>query len=128
MIAVAALDTGEQGLLRTIQGRDMTTDRASLAGEAWMDRDHFAATPRLLILQHATEHTPTLIENSLVQPRLLRHTFSRLFQSASRRLRHIPYLQIFDTNDRVVFADRGRVLVQEIMPTVGNARMQRRDT
>src|SRR2546425_576496 len=120
MIAVATLFTGEQGLLGTIFSTDMPADRARLRGVARINGDHLTTTPALFVFQHAPEHPPTLIENRLVQSRLRRNVLPWLLDGALCRCRHVLDLQVFDDDDRVVFADRCRVLMQEIMPTVGN--------
>jgi hypothetical protein len=44
----------------------------------------------------------------------------RLFDSAFGRPGDIPHLQIFDTDERVVLADRGARFVQEVFSGIGN--------
>jgi hypothetical protein len=61
-----------------------------------------------------------LIKHGAVQPRLLTDPFAVLFTVAFGRPGHIPDLQIFNTDERVVLADRCSGLVQEVFAGVGD--------
>jgi hypothetical protein len=53
----------------------------------------------------------------------LRYFLAVLFTNAFGRLGHIPYLQILNTDERVVLADRRCGFVQEILSGVSDAGM-----
>jgi hypothetical protein len=99
----------------------MTAARAGAAGVVRRYDDETAAIPGELVLQLPPELVPALIEDRLVQAGLGPNVFPRRIYCACRRLGHIPHLQVLDTHYRVVFADRGRGLVQEIAAGVGDA-------
>ncbi len=56
------------------------------------------------------------------------HASARAFKIARRRARHVVYLKVLDTHDRVVFADHGRGLVQIIPASVGDADVDTNDS
>src|SRR5688572_19526342 len=120
MVTVSTLFTGEQGLLYAIVGRDMTTFRARLRGVPGVDRDDLPAPPKLLVLQHAAEGPPALIENRLVQPGFGSNILAWLVYRPPCRPGHIAYPQVFQNDHRVVFADVGRKFVQKVVALVGN--------
>ena len=83
---------------------------------------------RLFVFQHTAKRAPALIQNRLVQPRLLVGTWCPgLFAVPRGRPRHMLHLQIFEDDDRVVFADLRRELVQEIVAAIGNAGIESGD-
>jgi len=63
---------------------------------------------------------PFLVEDGLVQTRLGPNVLARFLGVARRRPGHVPHLQVLDTRHRVVFADRDRGLVQEVLPGVAD--------
>lgn len=127
VVGIATRDAKEQGLLRTVLSADVVTLRTFLAGVAWGDRNHLAPAPLLFVRQHMPKRAPALIEYRLVQTRFGGNIAPWLFHRPSGRLRHIPDLQVLDTNDRVVFAGVGRKLVQEIVAAIGNADIELRN-
>ena len=74
------------------------------------------------------EFAPALIENGTVQTGLLANFLSGVFQRSLGRPGHIPYLQIFDTHESVVLADRGARFVQEVFSGVGDTGMNLLDS
>ena len=99
----------------------MAASWARLACMVRRNGQQHAAVPRHLIRQLPSELAPALVENGTVQARFLRHFFAVLFTIAFGRPGHVPYLQILNTNERVVLADRCCSLVQEIFPGVSDA-------
>src|SRR5690625_4528330 len=98
----------------------MAAARTGTARVLWRHCYQPAALPRQLVIQLAAELEPALIENGLVQAGLGFHVFSRYGNGARSGLRHIPNLQILDTHHRVVLADRGRGVVQEVAAGVAD--------
>ena len=72
----------------------------------------------------ASGRQAALIEDRLVQAGFCPHVPARLFGIACRRLRHRPYFQVFETDNRVVLADCVRRLVQEVFADVADAGMK----
>ena len=79
------------------------------------------AIPRHLVVQLPPELAPALIENGTVQTGLLLHPLAVLFVATPGRPGHIPYLQILNTYERVVLADRRGGFVQEVFPGIRDA-------
>ena len=84
----------------------MATAWTSPTGVMWRNGQQHAAVPQHFIFQLAPELPPPLIENRPVQTGLLHHLFVVLFTISLGRPGHILYLQILNTNERVVLADR----------------------
>jgi hypothetical protein len=95
--------------------------RTGAAGVLRRYDDEMAAVPGELVRQLAAELVPALIEDGFVQAGLGPNVFPRRIYCACRRLGHIPHSQVLDADDRVVFADRGRGLVQKVAADVGDA-------
>lgn len=77
--------------------------------------------PLHLIRELPPELAPSLIEDRTVKTGLLLNHPAVLFNIALGRLGHVPYLQILNTDERVVLADRCCGLVQEIFSGVSDA-------
>ncbi len=90
--------------------------------------DEMSAVPRQLVVQLAAELEPALIEDGLVQAGFGPNVFPQRICRACRRPGHVPYLQVLDTHHRVVLADRGRGLVQEVAAGVADAGMDTLDS
>ncbi len=105
----------------------MVAARASLAGVVRRYSDEVSAVPRQLVVQLAAEFEPALIEDGFVQAGFGPNVSSRCSCRACRRSRHVSYLQVLDTHHRVVLADRGGALVQEIAADVTNTRVKTLD-
>src|SRR6202041_1110657 len=91
-------------------------------GPAGIDRRHrdqAAAVPGTLVFQLTPQFCPALVEDRSIQAGLGPHLASRTLPAASRRARQLAYPKILDTHHRVVFADRGRGLVQIIPTCIG---------
>ena len=99
----------------------MTAGRTRPAGVVCGNRQHIAAEPNLLVFQLPPELEPSLIEDGLVQARFGFDVTPWRIAAACCGFGHIPYLQVLDTHHRVVFADCGRGLVQEIAASIGDA-------
>jgi hypothetical protein len=82
-----------------------------LAGVVRRNRNEHPATPVELVVQLSP---PSLIEDGLVPPRLLRYVPPRFLDIAFNRLGHIANMQILDCHHSVVLADGCRGLVQEV--------------
>jgi len=67
------------------------------------------------------------VEDRAVQTRLGSDILPRLILGALARCRHVLDLQVFDTDNRVVFADVRRDLMYEILSDVGNLAVQLAD-
>jgi len=115
-------------LLGTIGLRHMPACRAGLRGVAWVDYDDLATTPHLLVLQHASERAPALIQDGFIQSGLVCDMAPWLLHRAFGRPRQIPYLQILQDDDRVVFAGLGTEFMQGVVAAIGNADIELGDT
>jgi hypothetical protein len=126
MMAVSTLNASKQGLLLAIVRRNVSTFgiRTSLRTIAGIRPPHDAPTPGLFVFQHPAKSVPALIENRLVEASFRTYLATRIFDRASCRLGHITNSQVLEIDRRVVFADVGRKLVEEILPTVGDSDMQ----
>jgi len=105
----------------------MPAARTGPAGVLWGHRDQVPTVPRRLVVQLPAELEPTLIENGFVQAGLGPNVGARRFHRPGRRRRHVANLQVLDAHHRVVFADRGRGLVQVVAPGVADAGMDALD-
>ena len=101
----------------------MTAARASSTGAVWRYGQQHAAVPRHLVFELSPELAPALIEDGTVQAGFLFHSLAVLFAAAFGRLGQVPYLQILNTDERVVLADRRCGFVQEVFSGVGDTRM-----
>jgi len=101
----------------------MAAGRTCPAGIASGNRQHVAAQPNLFVFQLPPELEPPLIEDGFIQARFGFHVTPWRIAAACCGLGHVPYLQILDTHNRVVFADCGRGLVQEVAASIGDARV-----
>ncbi len=90
--------------------------------------DQPASVPRQFVFQLTSELSPALIEDGSIQAGFGAHVRARTFKIARRRARHVVYLKVLDTHDRVVFADHGRGLVQIIPASVGDADVDTNDS
>ena len=102
----------------------MAAARTCPARVLWWQCHQPAALPCKLVVQLAAELEQTLVEDGLVQARLGPNVLVRLVGAACRRPGHVPYLQVLDTHHRVVLADRGRGLMQEVAPGVADLLVQ----
>lgn len=105
----------------------MATSRAGSAGVLRRHGHQPATRPRQLVVQLAAELVPALIEDGFVQARLGPNISSRCIYRTCRRLGQVPYLQVLNTHHRVVLADRGRGLVQEVAAGIADAGMDALD-
>src|SRR5690606_23889540 len=117
----------EAGLRLAVVRRHMPAGRARPARVLRRHGDEVAASPRQLVIQLAAELEPALVEDGFVQAGLGLNVSSRRIYCACRRPGHVPYLQILDTHHRVVLADRGRGLVQEVAAGVADPEMNALD-
>ena len=81
-------------------------------------RQQYAAVPLDFVVELPPELTPALVKDRTVQAGLLRDLLAVLLAIALGGLRHVFYLQILNTYERVVLADRGTGLMQEIFSGV----------
>ena len=112
--------TEKSGLGLTILRRDVIASRASLAGVLRRNRNDPATGPLLLVLELPAELVPALVEDRFVQSRLCSNISTGSLFSARSRSRHVLCLQVLDDNDRVVFADLRRELVQEVAASISD--------
>ncbi|MCY1340465.1 hypothetical protein D9M69_263790 [compost metagenome] len=117
----SALDAAESCLRRAVLRRHLTAARTRPARVLRLHSDKPAPVPRQLIFQLPAELVPALVENGLVQAGLGPNIRAWAFACSRRRPGHVPYLQVLDTDHRVVFADHGRGLVQVIAAGVADA-------
>ena len=85
--------------------------RAGAAGVLRWHGIQPTAPPLGLVLQLTAQFERAPVQDRAVEPRLLGHLLPRLVLPAFAGLGHIPYLQVLDKHDRVVFADVVRGLV-----------------
>src|SRR5574344_1881012 len=118
---MATIDAQELGLCLPILFGNVAATGASLASVVRRHCNKQPASPSYFVFQLAAKLAPPLIEDGAIQPRLLLDPFAVLFTIALGRLGHIPDLQILNTNERVVLADRCGGLVQKVFAGVGYA-------
>lgn len=123
VILVAPLHTRKPGLCLAIVCRHMPAGRTGLTRMVRRDRDEMPTGPRQFVVQLPTEFAPSLVEDRRIQTGLGPHVPARCFDRACRGRGHIPHLQVLETHDRVVFADRGRSLVQKIPASIADTGM-----
>ena len=95
----------------------------------WWNRDQQAARQHHLLFHLPAKLFPPLVEegleagleDGLVESGFLLDVPAGLFDSAGGGSGHIAHLEILHDNHRVVFADGGRSLMQEVQTNVGNA-------
>ena len=92
----------------------MAATRASAAGVVRWYSQQYAAVPLDLVVELSPEFTPALVKDRTVQAGLLRDLFTVLLAITPRGPRHVLDLQILNTYERVVLAERGTGLMQEI--------------
>jgi len=114
-------------LLDTTFGIYVAALGAPLRGVSRVDSDHLPTTPRLLRDEQPAEHAPALVQDRLVQARFGFDVAPWLVLGAFGRAGHLRNLQVFDHDDRVVFADLGRLLMQKILAAIGNSDVERGD-
>ena len=107
---------------------DMAADRAFSAGIGRWHRHQPSAFPGGFVVQLAAKLAPALIQDCFVQARLGRHIFTWIVQRAAGRTTHITDPQVFNAQQRVVFADAVRSFVQEVVPSAGNLVLDLLDT
>jgi len=122
-----AFHTREPGLRLPVLCRHMAAAWAGAARILWRYGDQIPATPCQFVIQLTAEFEPALIEDGFVQARLGPNVSSRRICRTCRRPGHVPYLQVLDTHHRVVLADRGRGLVQEVAAGIADAGMDALD-
>lgn len=115
---MATIDAQELGLCLPILFGNVAATGASLASVVRRHCNKQPASPSHFVFQLAAKLAPPLIEDGAIQPRLLLDPFAVLFTIALGRLGHIPDLQILNTNERVVLADRCGGLVQKVFAGV----------
>lgn len=118
---VTTIHTRKPGLRLPVLFGNMPAGRAGLAGVVRWHGNEYPAVPVEFVFQLAAELEPALIENGLIQPRLGGYFFPRFFGIAFARLAHVAYLQVLNRDHRVVLADGGCALVQEVTPCVADA-------
>ena len=121
---VTARHADEAFLARPVRCVDMAAARATLAGVLRRHRHYCPAKPALLVFQLAPECRPALIENRPVQAGLGLDVLPRLRLAAFGRSAHVGDFQILDTDQRVVFADGCRGLVEKVTPHIGDGAVQ----
>jgi len=121
VIFVATIDTQEFRLSLPIVFRYMAAARASLTGVVRQHGQQHAAVPCDLVVELPPELAPALVENGAIQPGLLAHPLSVLLTVALGRPGHVAYLQILNTDERVVLADRCCGLMQEVFAGISDA-------
>jgi hypothetical protein len=121
VVFVTTADALEKRLGWPILGCNPIALRTRPARVVRRHHDQHCTIPVHLVLQLPAELGPALVENGFIQTRLGSNILTRLLRVASGRPGHIAHLQILDTHHRVVFADEGRGLVQEIAPAVADA-------
>ena len=84
------------------------------------DRQQDAAVPSHFVLQLPPELAPALIQDGAIESSLLLDPFAVLFATAFGRPGHIANLQILNTDERVVLADRCSGLVQKVFAGIGD--------
>src|ERR1700730_17628973 len=100
----------------------LTGAPASRTVPAGMDRRHGdqpAAVPGQLVFQLTPQFSPALVEDRSIQAGLGPHLAARTLPAASSRARPGASPKILDTQSGVVFAVRGRGLVQIILTCPG---------
>lgn len=100
----------------------MLATRAGAADVLWRHGDEQPAAPRRFVFQLTAQLQRARIQDRAIERRL------RWRALPFSRCAHILYLQVFDADDRVVFADAVRSLIDEIFSDVGNLAVQLRDT
>ena len=120
MFMKTATYTSKLSLALPVAGGDVSAGRAGLAGVLRRDGDHLPAAPSLLVLKLTPELKPALIEDGLVKPSFGPNIPARSLHVSLCRCTHVLHPQVFQHNNRVVFADRGAGLVQVVIPCVGN--------
>src|ERR1700730_8553640 len=117
------LDTEELCLGASVCGCHVPAAGAGLTGVVRRLCQQRAASPLRLVFQLPPELCPSLIENGAVQPGFLPDPLTVLLACPLRTPGHVPDLHILNTDERVVFADRGSALVQEVSTGVGDLRV-----
>lgn len=79
---VATVHTGKQRLRLPVLSSCVTTGRTGLAGVVRRHGDEYPAVPAQFVFQLAAKLSPALVEDALVQPRLLCYFFTRCLGSA----------------------------------------------
>ena len=92
----------------------MAASRTRLACVLRRYDQQYAAVPVDFVVELSSELTPALVKDRTVKARLLFNSLAVVLAIAPRGPRHVLYLQILNTYERVVLADRGTGLMQEI--------------
>ena len=100
----ATFNTHKLGLLEPILFGNIAAKGASPAGVIRRHRNKQPASPSQCVFQLAAKLAPLLVENGLIQTRLLLDPFAELFAITLGILEHVPNLQILNANERVVLA------------------------
>lgn len=101
MVLVATLHTGQWGLRAAVVFGYMTTTRTGAAGLVRWHRHQHPSRPLQFVFQWPPKLAPTLIKDRAVETQLGLDP------------------RVFDTNERVVLADRCRGFLQEVFAAVG---------
>ena len=100
----ATFNTHKLGLLEPILFGNIAAKGVSLAGVIRRHRNKQPSSPSQCVFQLAAKLAPLLVENGLIQTRLLLDPFAELFAITLGILEHVPNLQILNANERVVLA------------------------
>ncbi len=122
----AAFDAQKPGLRLAVVRRHMAARRAHPRRVLRRHDDEMSAGPCQLVVQLSAELEPALVEDGFVQAGLGPNVLSRLLGGACRRPGHVSHLQVLDAHHRVVLADRGRGLVQEVAAGVADTGVKAR--
>lgn len=127
MISVGFMPTGgayELRLRDTIGLVHISANVTRLACILRRNQTQFAARPGQLVFKLAPELSPSLVENGLVQTGLGTDVPARFVTGAGRGRAHVLHLEVFHDDNRVVFADVRRGLVEEVVSRIRNHGMQ----
>src|SRR5450631_4210804 len=123
VILIAAPHTGELGLAGAVLCGHIVAGGTRQARVVRWNRHQSSTRPVQFVFQLTAELEPALVENGFVESGLGPHVLARCLNTALARLGHVPYPQVLNTHHRVVLADRGRGLVQEVAPGIADSGM-----
>ena len=127
MQAKPARDAMKRGLGFSVFRGRMPAPGTPLARIPRRDKKKHPPGPAGLVVQQGPEGPPPLAKNRPVEPRLLPDVLPRGFFRPPGRSGHALDFQVFENDDRVVFADRCRDLVEEVESRVRDLSVQDRE-